>query len=187
MGSKLKKGKSKNPSQKSALFQFAVAVLIVLIAAFFIYSSFFKSNATVNKENQLKDYTAFQFKKQGEVTFISSEKEFISNIDIEIAEDDVSRSQGLMYRQKMKENQGMFFVFLVEEFQSFWMRNTVMPLDIIYVNKQNEIVKIHRNAEPYDESSYPSLAPAIYVIEVNAGYTDVYNIKEGDKIVWRRL
>ena len=87
----------------------------------------------------------------------------------------------------MKESEGMFFIFNREELQSFWMKNTFLPLDIIFVNKANTIVKIHKHTQPLSEQSYPSENPAIYVVEVNSGYADKYNIKEGDKIVWRRF
>lgn len=185
-GNKKKKQNQTSRSRKNNLFQFSAAVLMVLLTSFFIYTSFFKGSSTSKKELPLKGAEAIQFKKQGELSFTDSTGGFISQIDIEIAEDDNSRTQGLMYRYKMKENQGMFFIFPYQTYQSFWMRNTVMPLDIIFVNKDNDIVKVHRNAEPYDESAYPSNAPAIYVVEVNAGYTKSYNINEGDKIVWRR-
>lgn len=166
----------------------AAALLLTAAATiFFIYVSFFKKSAAANEESKLNYQSAFEFTKHGELTFISESIGFRSKIDIEIADDDNSRAQGLMYRTKMNENQGMFFIFPNETFQSFWMRNTVMPLDIIFVNKENRIVRIHKNTEPFYEGSYPSNAPAIYVIEVNAGYTEKYGINEGDKISWRRL
>ena len=183
---KSSKARSGNTTARSNLFQFSAAVMIVLLGSFFIYSSFFKGSANNKKDIPLKDYSSFQFKKQGELTFTDSDGQFISRLDVEFAEDDETRSQGLMYRPKMNEDQGMLFIFPREEKQSFWMHNTVMSLDIIFVNKQQEIVKIHRNAIPYDDSAYPSNAPAIYVVEVNAGYTEAHNIDEGDKIVWRR-
>lgn len=80
-----------------------------------------------------------------------------------------------------------FFIFTNEEPQSFWMQHTPLSLDMIFVNKENEIVKIHKNTTPFSEQSYPSGRPAKYVVEVNAGYTDKFQIEEGDKIVWRRL
>ena len=65
---------------------------------------------------------------------------------------------------------------------------TTIPLvfDILFVNSNNEIVTIHKDAIPFDESQYRSTKPAQFVIEVNAGYTDSLRIKEGDKIIWRR-
>ena len=64
------------------------------------------------------------------------------------------------------------------------MRNTLISLDMIFVNAQKEIVTIHKNTKILSDQSYPSTKPAMYVIEVVAGFTDKYNIKEGDKISW---
>jgi uncharacterized membrane protein (UPF0127 family) len=91
-----------------------------------------------------------------------------------------------MFRESMDENQGMLFIFDREEMQGFYMRNTLIPLDIIFVNSKKQIVKIHKNARPLDETDLPSMKPAIYVVEVNGGFTDKYKIKEGEYIDWRR-
>ncbi len=186
MSKKKSKKKSDKAANKNKVFQITAAALFVILIAFFAFSTFSNKSNTTGDE-KLKTVTAYDFVKNGELTFQTSTSEFISKIDIEIAEDDDSRTQGLMYRDKMKDTQGMFFIFPYEFPQSFWMRNTVMPLDIIFVNKANEIVKIHKNAVPFDENSYPSVRPAIYVVEVNAGYSEKHGIEEGDKIVWRRM
>lgn len=166
-------------------------IIITLIAAI-IASAFYilwqkdeTKNTTVTYKE--KSATVYKFKKEGELTFISADDNFLAQIDIEIAGSEVERTQGLMYRDKMGENQGMFFIFDFETPQSFWMKNTLISLDIIFVNKNNKIVKIHRSTDTLSEQSYPSGAPAIYVVEVNAGYCDKYSIKENDKIVWRRM
>ena len=80
----------------------------------------------------------------------------------------------------------MLFIFSRQEYQSFWMRNTAISLDIIFVNSNNEIVTIHKNTNTFSDKSYPSTKPAIFVVEVIAGFTDKYGINVGDKIVWRR-
>jgi uncharacterized membrane protein (UPF0127 family) len=131
------------------------------------------------------DDEIYKFRKDGELTFVSAAGEYITTIDIEIADTQEKRVRGLMFRKKMAENQGMLFVFPREEYQSFWMKNTVIPLDMIFVNKKREIVNIQKNTTPYSEQTYPSSKPAIYVVEVNAGFTDKYGIKPGDKITWR--
>jgi uncharacterized membrane protein (UPF0127 family) len=92
-----------------------------------------------------------------------------------------------MFRENMKEEEGMLFLFPAEEYQSFYMKNTIMPLDIIFVNAKKQIVKIHKNTTPYSEASLPSMKPSIYVVEVIAGFTDKYKIQEGDIIDWRKF
>jgi len=138
-------------------------------------------------DKNISQKAAVEFKKEGELTFVKSSGDFISQINIEIAGDETERTQGLMYRDKMKDNEGMFFIFDYETAQSFWMKNTLISLDIIFVNKENEIVKIHKNTETLSENSYPSGKPAIYVVEVVGGFTEKFGITEGDKIVWRRM
>jgi uncharacterized membrane protein (UPF0127 family) len=86
----------------------------------------------------------------------------------------------------MKDDQGMLFIFPYETEQSFWMKNTVLSLDIIFVNANFEIVKIHHNTTPFSEQSYSSEKPAQYVVEVNAGYSNKLGLTEGDKIFFRR-
>lgn len=130
--------------------------------------------------------SSIKFQKDGELTFLSADEKYISKIDIEIAENDDKRTSGLMDRLNMKEDQGMLFLFPYETIQSFWMKNTVIPLDLIFVNREKVIVTILKDAVPFDTSQYPSTKPASQVVEVNAGYTDLYGITVGDKIVWRR-
>jgi len=133
-----------------------------------------------------KDAYLTAFKKQGEVFFQDSLKNLIKKVDVEIADSDAARHLGLMFREGMQEGEGMLFIFPKEEVQSFYMKNTVLPLDIIFVNASKKIVKIHSNTEPFSEKSLPSVKPALYVVEVNAGFTTKFGIKEGSQIDWRR-
>ena len=133
-----------------------------------------------------KDASKIQFKKQGEVYFQDSAKKLLKKIDVEIAETEETRHLGLMFRDNMQEDQGMLFLFPVEEYQSFYMKNTLIPLDIMFINSKKQIVKIHRNAVPYSEKSLPSMNPSIYVVEVNGGFSDRNSIKEGMFVDWRR-
>lgn len=127
------------------------------------------------------------FKKEGVLSFISKEKgDTIKTIDIEIAETDEERAQGLMDRKAMAENQGMLFIFSAPEEQSFWMKNTYISLDIMYVDEKMEIVSIQKYATPLSEESLPSFKKAQYVVEVNAGFSDRNKIKFGDRIAFSR-
>lgn len=179
------KGKNKFVRKKrSKLFQIVGILLIIGLSLYLVFTNFLNQNN--NEKTKVKAYTSIDFVKNGELTFLSSTEEYISKIDIEIAEDDNSRRDGLMYRDKMGEGQGMLFVFPSESMQSFWMRYTLISLDLIFVNSKSEIVTIHKDAIPFDESHYRSTKPAQFVVEVNAGYTDSLGITEGDRIVWRR-
>jgi len=133
-----------------------------------------------------QDANKTKFTKMGEVYFQDSVKNLKSKIDAEIAETDETRHLGLMYREGMGEDQGMLFIFPDEEIQGFYMKNTIMPLDIIFINSKKQIIKIHKNTTPFSEKTLPSVKPSIYVVEVQAGYTDKFGIKEGYYIDWRR-
>jgi uncharacterized membrane protein (UPF0127 family) len=86
----------------------------------------------------------------------------------------------------MDEMQGMLFIFDNEEYRSFWMANTPLPLDIVFVNAKRVIVTIQRNTVPYSRESVPSTEEAQYVVEVNAGFSDRHGLLVGDTIEWRR-
>jgi uncharacterized protein len=138
---------------------------------------------TTKKNNSPK----IPFVKQGEVSFEDKEKKLVKGIDVEIADTDDKRHTGLMFRESMEDNQGMLFIFPREEPQGFYMRNTIIPLDIIFINSKGLIVKIYKNTTPFSEEDLPSIKPILYVVEVNGGFSDKYKIKEGDMIEWRRF
>lgn len=127
------------------------------------------------------------FRKDAELVFMSAKGATRARIDVEIAERTADRWRGLMFREKMDENQGMLFLFPAEEPLSFWMKDTPLALDIIYLNADRTIVTIRKNTVPYSEESVPSDVPAKYVVEVNAGFADRHRLEPGDKAFWQRL
>jgi len=168
---KTNKDKSKLSFQKIIM-----AVLAVAVIGFFIFNNFLKNN-----EPKVEYYS---FTKEGELTFTDSIGTLKTKIDLEIADNEYERELGLMNRNVMKENEGMLFIFSIQRQQSFWMRNTLISLDMIFVNDQKKIVTIHKNTKILSDNSYPSSEPARYVVEVLAGFTDKNNIQVGDKIDW---
>lgn len=140
-----------------------------------------------NPRPELKDIATLPavepvFQKEGILTFNDGATgDAITNIDIEIADDEAQKITGLMYRKSMEENHGMLFIFdKSQPTQGFWMKNTYISIDIIFTNAEKEILTIHKNAEPMSEVSLRPKEPAIYVIEVVAGFCDKYGVKEGD-------
>ena len=139
------------------------------------------------KEEELSTIKEPQFVKQGELEFLKKDgKSVISKVEIEIADNEEKSQQGLMYRKSMLENRGMLFIFKKEEQHAFWMKNTLISLDILFVSADKEIVKIYKNTTPLSEKSLPAQKPVLYVVEVIAGYTDKYKVNEGDKINFTR-
>ncbi len=170
---KVKSKQSKKFKSKKTITFIVIGVLLIVLVII-LYS------LLVGKDKTKAEPV---FKKQGTLEFVSkNDNKIISKIDIEVADKDSSRIMGLMYRKSMEENQGMLFIFPKEDYQSFWMKNTYISLDIIYVNSDKEIVKIYKNTIPRTLKSLPSEKKSQYVIEVIGGYTDRHDIKEGDKI-----
>jgi len=99
----------------------------------------------------------------------------------EIAATQKGRENGLMFRKKLDKNSGMLFIYKYEEYVSFYMKNTYIPLSIAFINKDFEIINIE-NGEPLDESSIDSMSPAMYVLEVNRGFFERVGLKVGDKL-----
>ncbi|MEM9932486.1 MAG: DUF192 domain-containing protein [Bacteroidota bacterium] len=179
---KSKKSQKKKVSLPTII---GVGVLVVLLVLGNVkqLSSLFNKPQTAQKPR----VTEPQFKKEGELDFISQETgNVLQHIDIEVAENDAERTQGLMFRKSMDENRGMLFIFQQEEVQAFWMRNTLISLDIIYVNAALQIVKIQRRTQPLSEVSLTSDVPAKYVVEVVGGYCTQYGIQEGDQVKFIR-
>ena len=103
-------------------------------------------------------------------------------LQVEIAQTEEAAGLGLMFRENLPENQGMLFVFPHQQILSFWMRNTFIPLDIAFIDENGTVVDIQTMA-PLDETrNYISAAPALYALEVNAGWFENREIKVGAKV-----
>ncbi|KAF2992158.1 DUF192 domain-containing protein [Methylocystis sp. MJC1] len=101
---------------------------------------------------------------------------------VEVADKPSERAKGLMYRKSMPEDQGMLFDFHVEGPVMMWMKNTYLPLDMIFVSRQGVVTKVAANTVPMSEEVISSGGPAYAVIELNAGAADKIGIKAGDQI-----
>jgi len=102
-------------------------------------------------------------------------------IMVEVADEDEERTRGLMHRESLPENQGMLFVYTDERTLSFWMRNTLIPLDIAYIDREGRIVDIQQ-MEPQDPTTHPSAAPAMYALEMNKGWFERNGVEVGARI-----
>ncbi len=103
-------------------------------------------------------------------------------VSAELAITDEQHETGLMNRTALEDNQGMLFVFDDEATRSFWMKNTLIPLDMVFISSGKTIVDIRRNAQPGDLTPYQSASPAKYVLEVNGGWCDRRGILVGDPV-----
>lgn len=171
------KAQSKTESSNDLLI---FIVFLIALATFFLARKFYFTP----KQNSL--YTAsanLKFMKEGKLTFLDaqSEEKMIS-IDIEVAQSVSEIERGLMHRRSLPANGGMLFIFDRADYRTFWMKNTYLSLDIIYLNEDKEIIRISKETAPLSERSIPSGGKAMYVVEVLAGFTDAYQIHIGDHI-----
>jgi uncharacterized protein len=185
---KISKVKQDNSSK---YLKYILLLLIIAVAAYFTYDYFKSKNENKykvkNSEDLLKDKPEPQFVKQGELVFLKKDnRTIISKIDIEIADEEAKTQQGLMYRKSMDENRGMLFIFPKPATHAFWMKNTLISLDIIFLDENKKIIKIHKHTTPQSLKDLPSGGPTLYTVEVNAGYTDKYGISEGDMVNFTR-
>jgi uncharacterized protein len=102
--------------------------------------------------------------------------------DVDLALDDAHRSHGLMFRKKLGPYEGMLFDFFSEMPVSFWMKNTLIPLDMLFIAADGTIKHIHANAEPLKTDTIPSKFPVRAVLEINGGSAALLGIKPGDKV-----
>lgn len=131
------------------------------------------------KSQSVKQAT-IEFRKDAEVILIKADGDTLRKLNIEIADNDYARETGLMYRDEMETDQGMLFVFPNEEERGFFMKNTLIPLDLVYFNRDSTAVSIHPNTKPLDETTLPSNGVAQFVLEVNGGMISQWGFEVGD-------
>jgi len=170
--------------KKLSLSRLILIILAAIIALAFLFFSIYtpKRNRPISSKSSSSYKSTPSFRKDGNLSIIRIENNSTIKLDIEIADNEAERMRGLMDRQNLPDNAGMLFIFQNDEPRSFWMKNTFISLDIIYINSNKEIVSIQKYTQPKSTYSIPSEKPAMYVLEVNAGFTDKYGIKPGDKI-----
>jgi len=122
----------------------------------------------------------------GSLAFINAEGRVLVSITIEIADTPQARATGLMGRRGLDDSVGMLFVHDTVGPKSFWMRNTPTSLDIIFVSAKSRVIHIAANTTPMSDTVYSSNGPALYVVEVPAGFCTRHGVVEGTLISWQR-
>lgn len=117
-----------------------------------------------------------------EISFKNPDHSSSPVIEVEPALKDSVRQMGLMYRKKLETNRGMLFIFSKQEQRSFWMKNTYIPLDIIFIDSNRKVINIVEKATPLTDTSRHSEGPAQYVVEVNAGLAKTWGIVKGSTL-----
>lgn len=161
---------------RSVIIVLAVAVLTILV---FYYTG--SKNEFINKKIDSQQQNS-EFKK----VRISGQNGDIE-LKIEIADDPAERSRGLMNRNSMKDDEGMLFIFEKSDYVNFWMKNTLIPLDMIFIDQDHKIAHIASEVKPCPEGVlncplYPSELPVKYVLEINAGLSKKHGFRNGDLV-----
>lgn len=108
-------------------------------------------------------------------------------LDVEIAQTNTTRERGLMNRTALPARTGMLFVFDSVDTPKFWMKNTLIPLDMIFIGADGVIKGIHSRAIPHDETPIPSPEPILAVLEINGGEAETLGFSTGDKVIYNFL
>ena len=106
----------------------------------------------------------------------------MARFSVEIADEPAEWRQGLMFRESMPSGAGMLFVYDEPRAPSFWMRNTLIPLDMLFIGADGTVLKIHENAIPMDETPIPGGSDVLMVLEINGGLSSQLGLKEGAEI-----
>ena len=135
---------------------------IYLILNFFLFSFYTFSNEKIDVSIYSKNIT----------------------FNVEVAKTIEERKSGLMYRKKLLNNEGMLFIFPHEEIIQLWMKNTYIPLDVIFISENKVIVDIKKNMERLSETIVRSKVKSRYALEFNAGLISKLDIRIGDKVLF---
>ena len=163
-----------------------IASLIFIIVFFCVYCCFCLCRFGVQENSNLQNKINIETEKKkdgiSEVCF--NEKCF----DVEIADTLEARARGLMNREYLNQDSGMLFLFDTEAEHCFWMKNTLIPLDIIWLDENKKIVFIKHNAESCETDPCETFGPgksAKYVLEINSGLAKEIGLEEGDYLEFR--
>ena len=126
------------------------------------------------------------FTPEGVLDLYGPDSTLVARLVIELAETAQEQAQGLMYRRSLPERGGMLFIDENPKMQEFWMRNTPLPLDILFLDEAGRVINIVKRTKPYSDDRIRSTAPAAYTLEVRAGVTDRYGIDSTFTMSWER-
>lgn len=127
-----------------------------------------------------------EFRQDGTLDIANPQGTVKTTFTIEIAEKEEELMQGLKFREKLGDNQGMLFIFEYPDIYEFWMQDTYLPLDMLFIASDGTINYIYENTVPFSEERITPNFTHKFVLEVNAGTVKKYNIQTGDKVTWKR-
>lgn len=135
-------------------------------------------------DTQVIEQAEIPFRADGLLKILREDGSTLTTLAIEIAEGDSARARGLMQRTSLPARGGMLFIDSESKVQTFWMRNTPLPLDLIFIDADSQFVSIAKNARPFSDDTISSADTAMYVLEVNGGFSDKYKLDESMSVSW---
>jgi len=126
------------------------------------------------------------FEVEGALAFLTPDGDTLRTIDVDIADTDAERKRGLMRQRSLGYDRGMLFIFDSVDEGGMWMRNTPLPLDIVFVAPDSQVINIARRTTPFSEESIEPAAPRNFVVEVRAGFADRFGLTDSTRVRWTR-
>jgi uncharacterized membrane protein (UPF0127 family) len=169
--------------KRTNILLYLIIVILIVIAAFIVFRPVSKNEKErTNKTEQKPLYL------EGRIWFLSNDlSDTLVSIPVAVSDDPFERSRGLMYRYSMPDTVGMLFIYDRPDYLNFWMKNTHISLDIIFLDPNFKVIDIKQFTTPYSEDMIPSRGIAKYAVEVNAGFVQRIGIEIGDRISFRRM
>ncbi|MCH2083388.1 MAG: DUF192 domain-containing protein [Saprospiraceae bacterium] len=182
---KQQRGKNSSSTiQQSPKQRRMLIILVALMIPAVIGLIFFAIPKNSGKKSGMTEPT---FNHEGFLSFYENDQsEPIKEIDIEFADNEFEIEKGMMWRKSMEEDQGMLFMMPTQQPQTFWMLNTYIPLDLIFINEDLKVVSIQKNTVPQSLDPIPSNEPARYVLEVVGGFSDKFGVKPGTTVTFEK-
>ena len=137
-------------------------------------------------EEAPQDLGETSFQREGRLAFVGPAGDTLKTIAIEIADTDAERKRGLMGRRSLGYDRGMLFIFDSVDESGMWMRNTPLPLDIVFVAPDSQVINVARRTTPFSEETISPEAPKKFVVEVRAGFADRIGLTDSTRIRWVR-
>ncbi len=156
-------------------------ILVILLTCLTLCFSCKKDSPTPEPEPE-----NYSFRQDGSADIFGPDKQLKASFRIEIVESEEEVVRGLKYREQLDDDAGMFFIFEYPDLYDFWMQDTYLPLDMLFIASDGTLNEIHENAVPFSEERIHPTMIHQYVLEIKAGFSKKHNLKSGDKVVWKR-
>jgi uncharacterized membrane protein (UPF0127 family) len=156
--------------------------VICLVTAGFLFT--FESCSRKSKNSDYNSDSGRTVTFTNKVSFVAANGDTVSTVNVAVAKTPEERDTGLMDVKQLPDDGGMLFIFDKTQNLSFWMANTPLSLDIIFINADKKVIRIHHSTQPFSEKQLNSDGPAKYVVEVNGGYCVDHDVTEGMNVAF---